>query len=167
MCNLSPYDQRRAPKKESKPYSCQKNETENLKNKPSHEKGTENTLPGTRGEGGTQSTYEISPIHREEPGKRPFTIRFLPKGARIPTKNRRSGTEDLHHCHTTKLHTRERRRAESAQCRTSPSSPTNRISPEPQTDPRRQSNSNPLNSKHNPEEEKEIKKRLRTLGCIE
>ena len=40
-----------------------------------------------RGEGGVMRiVYENSPVHREEPEKHPFSIRFLPKGARIPTK---------------------------------------------------------------------------------
>ena len=40
-----------------------------------------------RGGGGViQSTYENRSKHRKEPEKRPFTIRFLPKGASIPTK---------------------------------------------------------------------------------
>lgn len=65
----------------------QKHETENLKNDPSHEKEKGNTLPGMRGGGGGHKfVYEISPLHREEPGKRPFSIRFGPKGVSIQTK---------------------------------------------------------------------------------
>ena len=33
-----------------------------------------------------QIVYESSPVHRKEPGKRPFTIRFEPKGVSIQTK---------------------------------------------------------------------------------
>ena len=57
------------------------------KTAPPTKRGRETRSQGYEGGGGVMRiVYEKSPVHREEQGKRPFSIRFLPKGASIPTK---------------------------------------------------------------------------------
>ena len=57
------------------------------KTNPSTKRRREKRFQEYEGGGGVpQSTYENRSIHREEQGKRPFKIRFGPKGVSIQTK---------------------------------------------------------------------------------